>query len=67
MAKQPKYWTLDELAAKMAYEGGIGDGLLYYGREMSKYVDDPEFAEAWKRAYDAMEVVKELLPDVEEV
>lgn len=54
-------WTLPDLVSKIDYEGGLGESLYYFGREVNS-VDD-ELNEAWRRAYDAVEVVAEMLPE----
>ena len=54
-------WTLPDLVSKIDYEAGLGESLYYFGREVNS-VDD-ELNEAWRRAYDAVEVVAEMLPE----
>lgn len=58
--------TLVEFATKVDHEGGIGGGALgYFLGDISRDVDDPALIEAWREAYEAVERVKELLPEPE--
>jgi hypothetical protein len=56
--------TLAEIAAKLDWEGGLGEGLLYFGREIDSV--SYEFNCAWRQAYDAFMAVEKMLPDFED-
>jgi hypothetical protein len=56
---------LDELANKIEWEGGLGNGaFLYFGDSLPTYYRlTRKVRDAWKRAYDAIEDLKALLPE----
>ena len=56
--------TLQEIADKLMWEGGLGEGLLYFGREIDS--DNVDFNAAWRTAYDAFTALEDMLPEPEE-
>jgi hypothetical protein len=56
--------TLQEIADKLAWEGGLGEGFYYFSREIDS--DDVDFNAAWRTAHDAFHAVEALLPDASE-
>lgn len=55
--------SLQDLVNKIDYEGGVGEALFYFGREV--HSEDMIVNEAWKTAYDAVDRLVRLLPDVD--
>lgn len=58
---RPYDYTLHELADKLDYEGGLGEGFFYFGREVNS--ESEELNEKWRAAYDAIEAVRALIPE----
>ena len=56
--------TLQEVADKLAWEGGLGEGFHYFGREVNS--DDTDFNGLWRAAYDGFMAVEKALPESEE-
>ena len=54
-------WNLVDLWCKIDYEGGLGSAMLYFGREVNS--ESKEVNAAWRKAYDAMEALRELIPE----
>lgn len=55
--------TPQQIANKVQWEGGIGDAIYYFGRELDS--TDSKLNKLWKAAYDAMERVMHELPPEE--
>lgn len=53
--------TPEEIADKLEWEGGIGEGISYFGRELKS--TDTDLNAAWRVLYDAFEAVERLLPE----
>ena len=56
--------TVQEVADKLMWEGGLGEGFYYFGRDID--TDDVDFNAAWRTAYDTFMNVEKLLPEPEE-
>jgi hypothetical protein len=56
-------YTLQELADKLDYEGGLGEGFMYFGRNVNTV--NNEFNEQWARAYDAYMILRDMIPEPE--
>lgn len=63
MKRKKEAWTLQDLATKIDYEGGIGEALKYFGPDLP--TDNEELLDLWKTAYDVVEQIKDILPEPE--
>lgn len=59
-----KKLTPQEVVEKLMWEGGIGEGFSYFGRELKS--TDVDLNAAWRVAFDAFQTVENLLPESEE-
>lgn len=53
--------TLQDIADKLAWEGGLGEGFNYFGREIKS--ESIDFNGLWRAAYDSFTAVERELPE----